>query len=252
MSMLENFYDQLSPYYKYIFQDWDASVQRQATILDEVIQEYFSEQVHSVLDTACGIGTQTIGLAQKGYQLTAADISAGEIEKARVETSKRNLDIAFHVAAMLELEQTFKTKFDLVIACDNAIPHLLSDADIHRAFQQFHAVTSDFGGCLISVRDYEALERGGRKLYPRQVHDTPQGRIVVFDCWDFDGDFYDITMYFVEDTGQATAKTNVIRGGRYYCVTLSKLEKLMKAAGFTTVITLKDRFYQPLLIGLKQ
>lgn len=249
--MLESFYDQLSPYYKYIFRDWNASVERQAIILDEVIQVYFGGRIHSILDAACGIGTQTIGLAQKGYKLTASDISLSEIEKARLEASKRKLDIDFHMADMRNLQQTYQTKFDLVIACDNAIPHLLSDDEIHQAFRQFYQITAETGGCIISVRDYDAIERGGRRLYPRHVHDMPQGRIVIFDCWDFDGDFYDITMYIVEDTGQTTAKTSVIRGGRYYCVSISKLEMLMKESGFKTVVILKDRLHQPLLIGLK-
>ena len=152
---------------------------------------------------------------------------------------------------MRNLQQTFQKKFDLVIACDNALPHLLSDDEIRQAFMEFYEVTSESGGCIISVRDYDAMERGGRKLYPRQVHDIPQGKILIFDCWDFDGDFYDITMYIVEDTGQATATTHVIHGGRYYCVSISKLVKLMREGGFGSVITLRDRFYQPLLVGLK-
>lgn len=249
--MIESFYDQLSPYYKYIFQDWNASVDRHAGILDGVIREYFGDGVHSILDAACGIGTQTIGLAEKGYQLTASDISTGEIEKARLEAASRNLNIDFHLADMRTLDQMFQTKFDLVIACDNAVPHLLSDDDILQAFRQFYQVTSDPGGCIISVRDYESIERGGRKLYPRLVHEVPQGKIVIFDCWEFDGDFYDITMYIVEDTEQPVAKTNVIRGGRYYCVTIPTLVKLMKDAGFKSVITLRERYFQPLLIGLK-
>lgn len=249
--MTESFYDQLSPYYKYVFQDWNASVEEHAVILDGVIREYFGNHVRSILDAACGIGTQTIGLAQRGYQLTASDISKGELEKARLEALQRHLDIDFRVVDMRHLQQTFDTKFDLVIACDNAVPHLLSDEEIQQTFREFYQVTSESGGCIISVRDYEAMERGGRRLYPRQVHDIPEGKIVVFDCWDFDGEFYDITMYIVEDTGQATVNTHVIRGGRYYCVSISKLETLMKEAGFKTVITLKERFFQPLLIGLK-
>lgn len=249
--MLESFYDQLSPYYKYIFQDWNASVERQATMLDGIVREYFGGNVHSILDAACGIGTQTIGLAQKGYNLTASDISAGEIEKARLEASRRNLEIAFCVADMRRLKDSHQAKFDLVIACDNSVPHLLSDDEIRKAFEQFHQITTERGGCVISVRDYDAMERGGRKLFPRQVHETSLGKILVFDLWEFDGDYYDITMYVVEDTGDETAKTNVIRGGRYYCVPIPKLEKLMKEAGFNMVVTLKDRFYQPLLIGLK-
>jgi SAM-dependent methyltransferase len=249
--MIENFYDQLSPYYKYIFQDWNASVERQANLLDQVIGEYFGKDVRSILDAACGIGTQAIGLAQKGYQVTASDISEVEIEKARQEASQRNLDIGFCVADMRDLQQTFQTRFNLVIACDNAIPHLLTEDEIRQAFREFYEVTSESGGCIISVRDYDAVERDGRKLYPRQVHDVPQGKIVVFDCWEFDGDFYDMTMYIVEDTGDTTAQTHVIRGGRYYCISISKLERLMREAGFKTVITLKEGFYQPLLIGLK-
>lgn len=249
--MTESFYDQLSPYYKYVFRDWNASVEGHAVILDGVIREYFGNHVRSILDAACGIGTQTIGLAQRGYQLTASDISKGELEKARLEALQRHLDIDFRVVDMRHLQQTFDTKFDLVIACDNAVPHLLSDEEIQQTFREFYQVTSEPGGCIISVRDYEAMERGGRRLYARQVHDIPEGKIVVFDCWDFDGEFYDITMYIVEDTGQVTVNTHVIRGGRYYCVSISKLETLMKEAGFKTVITLKERFFQPLLIGLK-
>ena len=249
--MIESFYDLLSPYYKYIFHDWNASVERQASMLDDVIREYFGENVNSILDAACGIGTQAIGLAQKGYALTASDISTKEINLARTEASNRNLDITFGVADMRDLQRVYKTSFDLIIACDNAIPHLLSDDEILRAFQQFHKIADEQGGCMVSVRDYDAMEKGGKKLYPRLVHDTPQGKIVIFDCWEFDGDFYDITMYIVEDDGQPVVKTNVVRGGRYYCVSISKLEKLMRDAGFKTVVILRDRFVQPLLVGKK-
>src|SRR5512138_447826 len=147
--MIESFYDQLSPFYKYIFQDWNASVERHATILDGVIREYFGVKVHSILDAACGIGTQTIGLAKKGYQITASDISEGAINRARQEATERNLSITFCVADMRRLQQTIQTKFDVVIACDNAVPHLLTDAEIGDAFREFYQVTSESGGCII-------------------------------------------------------------------------------------------------------
>jgi 2-polyprenyl-3-methyl-5-hydroxy-6-metoxy-1,4-benzoquinol methylase len=122
--MVESFYDQLSPYYRYIYHDWDASVERQASMLDGIIREYFSGNVKSILDAACGIGTQSIGLAQKGYVLTSSDISSREVDLARLDASKRNLNIDFIIADMRNLKQAYQTKFDLVIACDNAVPHL--------------------------------------------------------------------------------------------------------------------------------
>jgi SAM-dependent methyltransferase len=250
--MLESFYDQLAPYYKYLHQDWEASVVRQASVLAGVIREFFGEPPHKILDAACGIGTQSIGLARLGYQVTASDISAGEIEKAREEAVKRGLAIDFKVADMRQLASTYSAKFDLIIACDNAIPHLLSDAEIVQAFEQFHACTTAHGGCIISVRDYETMERGGRKFYPRLVQDLPGGKLLIFDVWEFDGDFYDISMYFLEDRGDMEAIAKIIRGGRYYCVTIPTLEKLLMQAGFKRVVTLRDRFFQPLLVGIKE
>jgi SAM-dependent methyltransferase len=250
--MLESFYDDLAPYYKYLYQDWDASVKHQASVLDDVIREFFGARTHRILDAACGIGTQSIGLAQLGYTITAADISAGEIEKARVEAEKRGLEIAFGIADMRHLGAVYFEKFDLEIACDNAIPHLLSDRDILQAFEQFHSCTTESGSCIISVRDYESMERSGTRFYPRRVQEIPGGKLIIFDVWEFDGDYYDISMYLVEDLGKSTAKTQIIRGGRYYCVSVKALEKLLKEAGFKRVVTIKDRFFQPLLLGIKE
>jgi SAM-dependent methyltransferase len=232
--------------------DWNASVSRQGAILDGVIHEFFGPTAHNILDAACGIGTQSIGLAQLGYQITASDISLNEIEQARAEAARRGLQITFGIADMRKLSQSYSQLFDVVIACDNAIPHLLSDAEIGRAFEQFYQCTTASGGCILSVRDYASMERGGKELYPRHVHETSDGRVIMFDLWEFDGeDFYDFTTYIVEDKGEATASTHVIRGGRYYCVTLATLEKLLKEAGFQHVTTVRDRFFQPLLVGMK-
>ncbi len=78
-----------------------------------------------------------------------------------------------------------------------------------------------------------------------------EGSIVLFDVWRFDGSFYDMTTYIVEDTGGSEAKTHVLRGGRYYCVGISTLEELFREAGFREVVRLRDRFFQPLIIAKK-
>lgn len=245
------FYDDLAPYYHWLHTDWEASLTRQAAVLDAVIRETCGPGAQQVLDAACGIGTQALGLAQRGYRLTASDISAAEIERARGEATRRGLAIDFWVADMRQLWAAHQRQFDVVIACDNALPHLLSEAEILMALEQFYQCTAPGGGCLVSVRDYAALKKGGRQFYPRVVHDTPTGRIVLFDVWEFEGDYYDLTTYVTEDTGQALAQTHVIRGGRYYCVTTETLEKLFRQAGFSAVRTLPDRFFQPLLVARK-
>lgn len=249
--MSEDYYNALAPYYRFIYPDWEASVKQQAEALDGVIREFWADNVQSILDAACGIGTQSIGLAQLGYTVAASDMSSAQIKLARAEALKRDLDIEFLVGNMLELWQIHQRHFDVVIACDNALPHLLSDAEILSALEQFSQCTKQGGGCIISAHDYANMKRSRKRLYPRLPHHISDGCIVMLDLWEFDGDFHETTTYIVEDKAQPTAQTRVIRGARCYCVTIARLEKLLEQAGFSEVRTLRDRFFQPLVIGMK-
>lgn len=251
--MTENFYDSLAPYYKMLYPDWDASVARQADALDSVIREYFGKGTKTLVDVACGIGTQSIGLAKYGYRVSASDISSGEIDQAKREASRHQVDIRFLVGDMRQAWDVHQRQFDILIACDNAVPHLLTDEEILQAFQQFHKTIKDGGGCIISVRDYAQLERTQheKKFYPRRVQETETGQIVLFDIWDFyDADHYEITTYLVDDD-TAHVKTRAIRGGKYYCVEIPTLEMLLLKAGFQDVMVLRERFFQPLLVARK-
>jgi len=251
MDVTETYYNSLAPYYKYIYPDWDASVRRQAEALDGVIREFTGEPPKTVLDVSCGIGTQSIGLARLGYQVTASDLSPAAVEQARQEAARVGVQIDFQVADMRRAWDTCRRQFDVVLACDNSVPHLLDDGEILLAFRQFYRCTRPGGCCLISVRDYAILERKEMTIYPRLVHQADHGQIVLFDVWKFDGAHYEITTYLVEDTGTAEARTLVFRGGKYYCVEIPTLEKLFREAGFRAVHTLRERYFQPLIVALK-
>jgi len=251
--MTETYYNSLAPYYKFIYPDWVKSVHRQAEALDGIIREFIGETANTVLDVACGIGTQSIGLARIGYKVTASDLSFAEVEQARQEALRYAVQIEFQVADMRQVWETYQKKFDVVMACDNSVPHLLDDDEILMAFHQFYKCTKSGGCCIVTVRDYAQVERKDKQkqMYPRLVHQTDHGQVVLFDVWDFDSDYYEITTYLVDDVGKDVAQTQVLRGGKYYCVEISTLEKLFKEAGFREVNTLRDRFFQPLLIAKK-
>jgi SAM-dependent methyltransferase len=245
-----DFYDQLSPFYHLIYPDWDASVRRQASQLDAVIRELWGGRVRTVLDATCGIGTQAIGLAGLGYQVTASDISPGALERAKHEAEKRSITISVSRADLLSLSLAHPGSFDLVIACDNAIPHLLSDEEIRRAFREMYRAAGPAGGALISVRDYDPVESKGTKVVPYGLRTEGAVRYLVFQVWEFHGSIYDLSMYFVEDGGGAACSTHVMRS-RYYAVPVARLVELMTEAGFLDVRRIDDRFFQPLLAGFK-
>jgi SAM-dependent methyltransferase len=242
------FYDHLAPFYHLIYQDWDASIARQAASLDGLLKEHWGDQVKTILDVACGVGTQSLGLASLGYTVTASDLSPEEVERARKEAAARGLHIDLSVADMREAHAHHKAQFDLVIACDNAVPHLLSDADLLNAFQQMYRCVRPGGGCLISVRDYEKEDRSGVHVKPYGVRIEGSTKYIVLQVWEFFGSIYNLAMYFVEDKGEAGCVTHVMRT-RYYAVGIDTLMSLLSQAGFVDVERIDGRFFQPVIIA---
>jgi 2-polyprenyl-3-methyl-5-hydroxy-6-metoxy-1,4-benzoquinol methylase len=252
--MVDSFYNDLAPYYKYLFRDWDRSVDWHASVLDDVIREIGGVVGGKVLDVACGIGTQSIGLAKLGYRVTASDLSSGAIEQAQREAERHGVQIYFQVADMRQAWDNYQEQFDILIACDNSVPHLLTDDEIQKAFEQFYRCIKPGGLCIISVRDYENMERkaGERKMVPRSVTPIAGGQVVLLDVWEFyDQDHYEITMYLIDDRGGEDVVTRTFRGGRYYCVEIPNLEGIFLEAGFQAVEVLREPYFQPLLVAVK-
>ncbi|HEX6910028.1 MAG TPA: class I SAM-dependent methyltransferase [Longimicrobium sp.] len=243
----EDFYDALAPFYHLIFPDWDASIARQAAALDAVIRAE-ADGARTVLDVACGIGTQSLGLAALGYGVTASDLSGGAVRRLRDEAARRGLAIDAHVADMRAAWDAHRRAFDVVLCADNALPHLLSDGDILHALREFHCCTAPGGICLVSVRDYDAIDLHAQRVHPHGVREADGARWVLLQVWDPRPPLYETSFYVVEDRGPAGVETRVMRA-TYYALPVSRLMELMHRAGFRDVRRLDGAFYQPLVIG---
>jgi SAM-dependent methyltransferase len=248
---MDDFYDRLAPFYHLIYADWEASVARQGRQLSRLLRDTWGHGVRSVLDVSCGIGTQALGLASHGFEVTASDLSAGAVARARREAEARGLAIRFSVCDMRQAHTHHGAAFDVVLSCDNALPHLLSDEDIGVALQQLHACTRPGGGCVVSMRDYAEEVRGTGLMKPYGVREEAGRRYLVFQVWDFEGDQYDLAMYFVEEDRSTGAAEVCVLRSRYYAVSTDRVCQLMEAAGFVSVRRLDDVFFQPILVGTR-
>ena len=63
MNITQTFYDNLAAQYDKLFQDWEATTHEQALILNKIFVDSGFDRTARILDCACGIGTQAIGLA---------------------------------------------------------------------------------------------------------------------------------------------------------------------------------------------
>jgi 2-polyprenyl-3-methyl-5-hydroxy-6-metoxy-1,4-benzoquinol methylase len=161
------FYDELADQYHLIFEDWEASMHRQGQAISSLFVRYLPESSNPirVLDVAAGIGTQSLPLSRMGCQVSSRDLSSGAIARLAREAALRGLSVDAQVSDMRTVQTSVTGLFDAVIAFDNSVPHLLSDADILSAFRAFYACLRPGGVCLLSVRDYERVTPGADSVH---------------------------------------------------------------------------------------
>ncbi len=252
MDIIQTFYDNLASQYDKLFLDWQATLKEQALILDKLFKDNGYDNKSKILDCACGIGTQSIGLAALGYNLTASDISDCELEEARKRAIKNDVKICFKNADFRTLSKTFSREFDIVIAMDNALPHMLSKSDLETAIKSITGRVASGGMFVASIRDYDDLLNSKPPYSAPYIHKTEKGQRVSFQTWNWDGDCYKLIQYIIED--DKTLKTNKFEC-EYRAVRREEITNLLLSNGCSNVVwkfTKETGFYQPIVIAKKQ
>lgn len=242
----------MAPLYHLVCGDFEETIARQAAALDRIIRQQWGEDITSILDAACVIGTQALGLAGKGYRVTGSDLSEPALARARKEAKARGLDVRFSAGDMRGVHEHHSVPFDLVIAADNPLAHLLTDQDTLAALTSFHQATRPGGGCLVSMRDYDKVEKGGVRFQPFGVRDHAGVRWSVYQVWQWRerGDVYDVSMYFTADDGGSEPRTHVMRS-TFRALSPLRMMAFFEQAGFRDVVRIDDVFFQPVIAGTR-
>jgi len=249
----KKFYDDLSADYHLNFNDWDKAIANQADVLDKIIRKYANGAPKTVLDCACGIGTQAIGLAQTGYTVTASDLSPLALKRAGDEAEKRNVRIDFKVADLLQPESLVEGAFDVVICCDNPLPHLLTEHELQLAAKNILFKMNPGGLFITSIRNYdEILKDKPVSTYP-MVADTKGVKTFTFQTWDWLQDnIYTLNHYVV--TGMPNNFSTSVRKATYRAYRRDQIDAVFKQQGYTGIKWLmpaESNYFQPILLAFK-
>ena len=251
MNIIQTFYDNLATQYDKLFLDWQSTTHEQAVILDRIFRENGFDRSASVLDCACGIGTQAIGLAALGYAVTASDISDGELAQAKVRAADNHVGIRFEHADFCALSETFAEQFDIVICMDNALPHMLTKEALAAAVGSITAQLAPGGLFVASIRDYDALLMEKPPYSPPYIHQAQTGKRVSFQTWVWEGDRYKLTQYIIDD-GETLQISKF--DCEYRATRRAELTKLLTSSGCSRVewkFPDETGFYQPVVIAKK-
>jgi glycine/sarcosine N-methyltransferase len=247
-----DFYNALASSYHLIYTDWEASIKAQAAALDTIIHGILGPGKYRILDCAAGIGTQTIGLAKLGHSLAAADISEVALARAEKETSAAGLtDITFRVSDFHSLLDQFDRQFDVVLACDNSLPHLLTEASVREAILNFRSCLVPGGLLLISTRNYDQVLSDRPPGTMPKLIDNQGVRRVTFQVWEWlDQYIYSVDLFLLVQTNDQWDAMSVTT--KYRAWTRDQLASLFKQEGIQDIawhMPPESGFFQPVLTG---
>ena len=247
----QNFYNSMASQYDKFYLDWQSTTREEAAFLRELFQRSGFDASARILDCACGIGTQAIGLAALGYDVTGSDISAGELAEARKRAEENGVSICFRRADFRALSEVFSERFDIIIAMDNALPHMLTAADLEKAIRSIVGQLRDGGLFVASIRDYDRMLQEKPAHSAPYVHKTESGRRVLFQTWDWVGENYRFIQYIIDDGASLQVSKFACE---YRAVRREEISRLLCACGCREVrweFPETTGFYQPIVIARK-
>jgi len=152
-------YDSYARFYDYFELAGNEESEELNIFLDELFR---INEVKSVIDLACGTGAQSIGLARKGYIVTASDLSSEMLAMAAQKAGKK-AKIKFIQA---DMRDKLNGNFDAALCIFNAIGHLTS-AECRSFFKLVHNHLNPNGIFVFDILNFCAMQAGGFKQFKK-------------------------------------------------------------------------------------
>lgn len=130
----------------------------------DYIQWHFARQaepVRRVVELACGTGSLTRLLAQRGYEMTAVDLSPDMLTVAAEKCEGLPVRLICQDMSRLRLLE----QADAVICCLDSVNYVTRPAALKRAFQRVYDHLRPGGLFLFDAKTPRALESAGGETY---------------------------------------------------------------------------------------
>ena len=105
---------------------------RWAKYIEDLFKQYKSEP-RKILEVACGTGSLTVLMEERGYEMCGLDRAEGMLTVARQKAEERWLDIPFFRGDMRDFD--LQEQFDAVLCIYDSINYAVDEAELEAVFR---------------------------------------------------------------------------------------------------------------------
>ncbi|MBN1447881.1 MAG: methyltransferase domain-containing protein [Bacteroidetes bacterium] len=145
----EQFYDALAADYDAMTQ-FDQRLEKQLALFAKI-----GRLPGHAVDMGCGTGVHAVALAQLGWDVTAVDVSAEMLERARGHAKRHGRDIRFLQGDFLQPLPVAST--ELLLCLGNSLPHLPSREALGNVLTYWRTLLATKGRVIIQLLNYERI-----------------------------------------------------------------------------------------------
>ncbi|MBQ1280947.1 MAG: methyltransferase domain-containing protein [Oscillospiraceae bacterium] len=216
----------------------DIAYRQTLAYIEQLLAEK-GKQPQKVLDLACGTGTLSVLLAERGYQVLGADISEEMLAVAYEKTMElaENRPYFIH-QSMQKLRLPYK--MDCVVCCLDSLNYLTKPADCKKAIERVYASLEQGGIFIFDINSPEKLRGLDGQVFLDEDDD-------VYCVWRAEFDEGTNICSYGMDIFQRHGPvwTRSAEEHLEYAYTVEQLLGYLRGAGFTEISVYGDRSLLP-------
>ena len=146
-SFWETFKDHMFP---------QESVEEAREELEYLLELAEIDKDEKVLDLPCGVGRHAIPLAEKGYKVTAVDLTEPYIEEAKERANEAGVDIEFEVQ---DVRDYSGGTYDVILNLWNSFGYFEDREDDKKTAKNFYQLLKEGGKLVMEISTKETLAK---------------------------------------------------------------------------------------------
>ena len=205
-----------------------------ADFLEKLFQKS-RQPIHTILDLACGTGTMSCLLAERGYEMIGVDFSPEMLAVAAEKALEVEGERPIFLCQSMEKLDLYGT-IDACVCLLDSVNHVTSLSQLREAFQRVHLFLEPGGLFVFDIHTTEHLEKLDGGMFLDETEDA-------YCVWRTDYDrrrkICTYAMDVFQREGEVWIRDGEVHEERAY--TEEELIRLLREAGFSDIRCYGDR-----------